>query len=79
MKLCSRTFIANPKSAVAHESLCSRPDFSQQCEQLWMDGGGRCGSVSAADERTQQPHFAFTLILMIIEVERLCHNLERIP
>ena len=28
------------------------------CEQLGMDGGGRCGSVSAADERPQQPHFA---------------------
>ena len=28
------------------------------CEQLGMDGGGRWGSVSAADERTQQPHFA---------------------
>ena len=28
------------------------------CEQLGMDGGGRCGSVSAADERPQQPHFS---------------------
>ena len=28
------------------------------CEQLGMDDGRRCGSVSAADERPQQPHFA---------------------
>ena len=28
------------------------------CEQLGMDGRRRCGSVSAADERPQQPHFA---------------------
>jgi len=28
------------------------------CEQLGMDASGRCGSVSAADERSQQPHFA---------------------
>jgi hypothetical protein len=26
------------------------------CEQLGMDAGGRCGSVSAANERPQQPH-----------------------
>ena len=28
------------------------------CEQLGMDGGGRWSSVSPADERPQQSHFA---------------------
>ena len=40
-------------TANVHASLANSP-----CEQLGMDGGGRCGSVSAADERPQQPHFA---------------------
>jgi hypothetical protein len=40
------------------QALSRRVRQTRRCEQLGMDGGGRCGSVSAADERPQQPHFA---------------------
>ena len=37
--------------AAARASRGSRPGSSPRCEQLGMDASGRCGSVSAADER----------------------------